>query len=57
MMPTDLNEHLVARQLSTQGNKEELLARLAATHMTSQVGVGVKVQDNCISDSSPLNKD
>ena len=29
MKPTELKEHLVARQLSTQGNKKELLARLA----------------------------
>jgi translation initiation factor 1 (eIF-1/SUI1) len=31
MKPTELKEHLAARQLSTQGNKKELLARLAAT--------------------------
>ena len=28
MKPTALKEHLAARQLSTQGNKKELLARL-----------------------------
>jgi hypothetical protein len=28
MKPTELKEHLAARQLSTQGNKKELLARL-----------------------------
>jgi translation initiation factor 1 (eIF-1/SUI1) len=31
MKPTELKEHLAARQLSTQGNKKELLARLTAT--------------------------
>lgn len=30
MKPPELKEHLAARQLSTQGNKKELLARLAA---------------------------
>jgi translation initiation factor 1 (eIF-1/SUI1) len=31
LKPTELKEHLAARQLSTQGNKKELLARLAAS--------------------------
>jgi translation initiation factor 1 (eIF-1/SUI1) len=31
MKPTEMKEHLAARQLSTQGNKKELLARLAAS--------------------------
>jgi translation initiation factor 1 (eIF-1/SUI1) len=31
MKPTELKEHLVVRQLSTQGNKKELLARLVSS--------------------------
>jgi translation initiation factor 1 (eIF-1/SUI1) len=35
MKPTELKEHLAARQFSTQGNKKELLARLLASVQTA----------------------
>jgi translation initiation factor 1 (eIF-1/SUI1) len=35
MKPTELKEHLAARQLPTQGNKKELLARLLASVQTA----------------------